>query len=410
MNKLKILNKGTVKSKELGITLIALVVTIVVLLILAGVSIQMLTGDNGILTRAIQAKDNTEVAQIIEEAKMDILAIQSLKIGDSLTEEELEGILSPKYGTLSTEESRTKNKKLTTTDGRYVIPVSEIYNGTLTIPLISSTESYVGYYADIDDDGTVDGIIFADLAKEPTNENKKWTNNDGAYDWTVKTNLDSYYVKRKNYNGNDSNGKGFGTADVIAPINKDDTNDRFYVMQIENFKTAAYTDPNNSDNNYPAYTSYYWYKNAQGKMSPLITSNNFGEGKENSRKMIAKWNAGGTDDGYYITKKQTVNEVETDVKVYATKEKQDIWKHIQTAYTNGWFLPSKAEWAAFAGELGVNKTANDPKNYANLGLSDRYWSSSQNYTSNSWGAIFDHGGMDHYNVGSSYSVRLATTF
>ena len=35
-----------------GITLIALVVTIIVLLLLAGISIQMLTGDNGILQRA----------------------------------------------------------------------------------------------------------------------------------------------------------------------------------------------------------------------------------------------------------------------------------------------------------------------------------------------------------------------
>ena len=38
-----------------GITLIALVVTIIVLLILAGVSIAMLTGQNGILNRASQA-------------------------------------------------------------------------------------------------------------------------------------------------------------------------------------------------------------------------------------------------------------------------------------------------------------------------------------------------------------------
>ena len=37
-----------------GITLIALVVTIIVLLILAGVSIAMLTGQNGILNRASQ--------------------------------------------------------------------------------------------------------------------------------------------------------------------------------------------------------------------------------------------------------------------------------------------------------------------------------------------------------------------
>ena len=43
-----------------GITLIALVITIVVLLILAGVTIATLTGDNGILTKAQEAKTKTE--------------------------------------------------------------------------------------------------------------------------------------------------------------------------------------------------------------------------------------------------------------------------------------------------------------------------------------------------------------
>lgn len=38
--------------EQKGVTLIALVITIIVLLILAGVSIAMLTGDNGILTKA----------------------------------------------------------------------------------------------------------------------------------------------------------------------------------------------------------------------------------------------------------------------------------------------------------------------------------------------------------------------
>ena len=42
-----------------GITLIALVITIIVLLILAGVSIAMLTGQNGILTQAQNAKNQT---------------------------------------------------------------------------------------------------------------------------------------------------------------------------------------------------------------------------------------------------------------------------------------------------------------------------------------------------------------
>ena len=50
-----------------GITLIALVITIIVLLILAGVSIAMLTGENGILTQAQRAKTETEEAQKDEE-------------------------------------------------------------------------------------------------------------------------------------------------------------------------------------------------------------------------------------------------------------------------------------------------------------------------------------------------------
>ena len=50
------------RTKQNGITLIALVITIIVLLILAGVSIATLTGQNGILTRANDAKEQTEIA------------------------------------------------------------------------------------------------------------------------------------------------------------------------------------------------------------------------------------------------------------------------------------------------------------------------------------------------------------
>ena len=56
--------------KNGGITLIALVVTIIVLIILAGVSISMLTGQNGILTRAAEAKEKTEKAQRDEQAQL----------------------------------------------------------------------------------------------------------------------------------------------------------------------------------------------------------------------------------------------------------------------------------------------------------------------------------------------------
>ena len=60
-----------------GITLIALVITIIVLLILAGVSIAMLTGDNGILTQTNKAKYTQIEGQVKEEIN---LAIQAAKM------------------------------------------------------------------------------------------------------------------------------------------------------------------------------------------------------------------------------------------------------------------------------------------------------------------------------------------
>ena len=56
------------KTKEMkGITLIALVITIVVLLILAGVSINLLLGDNGIITKATEAKDSYSKSAVKEK-------------------------------------------------------------------------------------------------------------------------------------------------------------------------------------------------------------------------------------------------------------------------------------------------------------------------------------------------------
>ena len=62
--------------KNRGITLIALVVTIIVLLILAGVSISMLTGQNGILNRASEAKEKTKLSQ--KQEKSDMTSLEDL--------------------------------------------------------------------------------------------------------------------------------------------------------------------------------------------------------------------------------------------------------------------------------------------------------------------------------------------
>ena len=62
--------------KERGITLIALVVTVIVLIILAGVSISLVLGENGIVNKAKKAKENTELTKTEEETMLNDLVKQ----------------------------------------------------------------------------------------------------------------------------------------------------------------------------------------------------------------------------------------------------------------------------------------------------------------------------------------------
>ena len=93
------------KLKTNGITLIALVVTIVVLLILAGVSINLVLGPNGLITRAQEAKIKTEEASDYELDQMNKAGdyIDTM-VGNSETEDEEEIIpYTEVYATLYTD-------------------------------------------------------------------------------------------------------------------------------------------------------------------------------------------------------------------------------------------------------------------------------------------------------------------
>ena len=111
------------KNQMSGITLIALVVTIIVLLILAGISIQMLTGDNGILTRAGDAKTMTDEAQIREKIQ---LAYHSALTGwkGSYTKESLEEELENAFGenNYNVDDSSNENWILTAQGQSITIP------------------------------------------------------------------------------------------------------------------------------------------------------------------------------------------------------------------------------------------------------------------------------------------------
>ena len=130
------------KEKQ-GITLIALIVTIIVLLILAGVSVLTLAGDNGVLTRTKSAKKAYEIAEIKEEIQLEIIAKQTKNKGE-ISEDELKEILE-KYGTINYDEDEEEIKSITTIKEGYEIAMSDIWTGTATsgIEIINSEKTIV---------------------------------------------------------------------------------------------------------------------------------------------------------------------------------------------------------------------------------------------------------------------------
>ena len=189
------------------------------------------------------------------------------------------------------------------------------------------------YYADLPGedgkpDGIPDGVIYADLAVGGSGE---WgTDGSGKYEIPTETNLKQYYIEEEDYDG------VFGTGKVIAQMEGTSGNDRFYVMALEDFDT----------------NTFRWYANVDiDTYLPIVTSVDFGKGKDNTDTMIEKWN----------------NEE------FGAQHINDLWGFIQEKVNDGWFVPSRDEWSAFSDKLKITFD-----NYKNYKLSDYYWTSSQN--------------------------------
>jgi len=133
MQKGKSKERGSLRMKNKGITLIALVITIIILLILASVTIATLTGENGIITKTIEARKATEIAEVIERAKTDILGIQAENNG-KITKGQLKLILEKYFQDVPDELTDNLSALILITKdeyGNHEIKVSDIYNGNL---------------------------------------------------------------------------------------------------------------------------------------------------------------------------------------------------------------------------------------------------------------------------------------
>ena len=234
-----------------------------------------------------------------------------------------------------------------------------------TVKKVTESESYVGYYADVDGNGTVDGVIYVDLSTDG-GKSGQWGNSSGTYTISTGSNFKKYKVSKTGHSDD------FGTKDVLT-VSNSSGNERFYVMALDNVDST-----------------HCWYYRAKGNMSDYrtATSGSFGSGKQNTKNMIAKWNS----------------------NAYGLQYSNDMWglSAVQSETWNGssgWYVPSHNEWSAFGNQLGITTS-----NYGDKGLSDCYWSSSQYDGHRAWSVYFYYGYMDGITVPNSEFVRLGTTF
>ena len=349
--------------KQNGITLVALVITIIVLLILAGVTLNIVL-NSGIINKSENAVAKYQETSGNETDQINYLdAVFGNFLANITASATSGGGSNPPFPTPSTpdpEPQETTIDKTTTGDG------------------------YVGCYADVDGNGTIDGIIYADLlvGKPTGNWGASGYEDKGTYTLTTVTltEVKDYVVSttqktdaRFEKSGADSS--TYTARYVVSPASTTTgIKDRFYVMGLE-------------DINYGTNNLLSWYVNA-GKMNDYTTTTfeDFGKGKDNTTNMLTKWNTTG----------------------YGAQDDRDLWKWIKVGEeeeNEGWFVPSRGEWSAFAKAFNI-----DSSNYEDFGLNNQYWASSQFNSSGAWSAMFENTKMSSALLNRSFYVRLSTTF
>ena len=98
------------KNNQKGITLVALVITIIVLLILAGVTIAALSGDNGILTNASKSKQQNALGEAKDLVAMAINEATNAYYSVTYLDETISGVTGGEGNQLATAVYYIKNK------------------------------------------------------------------------------------------------------------------------------------------------------------------------------------------------------------------------------------------------------------------------------------------------------------
>lgn len=378
------------KNKK-GITLVALVITIIVLLILAGVALNLVLGEDGITNRAVNAGKTQNIAGAKEKLELEVANLageyyQAKYVNNSLPE----GV---------------------DTVGEYVLsklnenyPTGEFVDGYE----ISVSGSTVTLTATEGSDGTsVEGTI-TDDGKITFEQIVIGSSTGGSTNTATNTSTNTTSNTASNTTENTTGGGSTGTATLA------DTSYVGYYANVDGVWGIIYADlqkgvPNSSPwgNSDGAYTlptleegeSYKSYTvSVLTSTSGLTTFGGYTSANANTGVISLASGSTGKDRFYVMT---TTDESGTYTWANACAK--------TAGTTNKWVLPTKEQWSMFGSAFGI-ASSNYGTQTGGYGLNNYYWSSTEYYTGGAWLANFGNGCMNGIDKTCSLYVRLSTTF
>ena len=459
------------KTKEIkGITLISLAVTIVVLLILAGISINTVIGDNGIIKKAQSSAELTkesEAKEIINRTIMEFYLTNEYEtLEDFLNTKVLEGRIDKVEKNADGTLKVWKNDYSVTTENKTNFSNNNDNNMNKRIKI--STTPYEGIYDSCEHEAITNVNV------EPTDTTLEYSTDEINYSTTIpriinagtatikiRASKENYETKNvtviakiEKAEGNLSLSETSGTINYpnsttftvsgnTGTLSVSSSNTNVATVSISGstvtVKSAATTNYNEKTATYTVTVKvkdstftgnfgvgYYADVDGNGTVDGIIFSD-FKYGGSGS------W--GGTDytistvtglKEYYVSKtnyngpfgiKDVLSARGSGNARFNVMALSDYNNSATYTFSNAkgitsgeWRVPTYIELATFGGQLGITTS-----NYSGYGLKDRYWSSSVNiyyYGGSGYYVNFSNGKIDiDSNInGLKYPVRLARTF
>ena len=240
------MNKGINRNK--GITLIALIITIIVLLILAGVTLSMVMGDSGLFNKANNASEQTKISNAKEIIRMQVLENElnkKTKDSNAKSDEDLQAAVETKL----TEEGYKVEEGKITIGSTEINIAEEIANASSGGEIITPPENKTPGKEDTSKNRTLAGATTGYSYKNPVIPQGFKAVDEGSATWTYKDETNVPYAKWCTVGNSYSSCSDDTSAIPVTENTQIDTYHGFYVARYEAGLTTETLEQNSEINN-----------------------------------------------------------------------------------------------------------------------------------------------------------------